>query len=687
MSGSHLKATPLGLLLLALARTGQSVVYVTDLPLFSRLAPCAASAISYHIMSQTRANCPQAVTDLQGCVCTKNNNIVAISSGISSSVSYSCGSTASDDQASAATVLSAYCNQNAMPTFAPPSITVTNYISDLPEFQYLAGCAKGALGYAVQSMTNSFCPPEASNLATCACMKNQNSLKVSQIINSSVRYSCTSHMADVTSAQAMFSAYCNMAVSGISNFPQPSPPPGDMSYYITALPQYSAMAPCAQSAVSYAIKSQANNYCPEGVQALASCVCIKESIFGSVSSSVTSGVKWSCSSTASEDITSALAVLDVYCSAAKGQVKPTGIAESIQQTFPVPRSGTIAPGPGQTGGAGGGSGNGGGAGGGGANGGPDGSSGTSQPSNTGVIAGAAGGGVALLLGIGVAVFYLMRNARRKKAAEDIAMVQPKSSADQDFGGGKPELDGAMITAADLPPSSPSPSMLKTHASQRIADNVSPVSAHHNHNHHQHGGGGGAFPSPPMPTELHNESRVQQQQAGAQNVSPVMPSPYSQNGQFQAYGQQQQQQQQYQPGGAHEMLGQQTYSTMIRPELHGSYQQPLPLQQAGPYGNVPASPFGPGFQGQAQGLYEFPAAAIAAFPRPPSSAANTASGLGASPPRHTYEPAGSRPATASSQQHLRPSEASAPGMSWHSGPVAGYSELDGGGGGRQPGATR
>lgn len=169
----------------------------------------------------------------------QNNNIAAIATGVSSSVSYSCGSTATDDQSSAATVLSAYCNQNAMPTFAPPSITVTNYISDVPEFQHLARCAKGALEYAVQSMTYSYCPPEASNLATCACMKNQNSLRISQIINSSVRYSCTSHMADVTSAQAMFAAYCNMAVSGISNFPQPSPPPGDMSYYITALPQFS----------------------------------------------------------------------------------------------------------------------------------------------------------------------------------------------------------------------------------------------------------------------------------------------------------------------------------------------------------------------------------------------------------------------------------------------------------------
>lgn len=424
------------------------------------------------------------------------------------------------------------------------------------------------------------------------------------------------------------------------------------------------MAPCAQSAVSYAIKSQANNYCPEGVQALASCVCIKESVFGSVSSSVTSGVKYSCSSTATEDITSALAVLDFYCSAAKNQVKATGVAESIQQTYPTPRTGTIPPGPGQTGGAGSGGG-----GGGGGNGGPDGqNAGESRPANIGVIAGAAGGGVALLVGIGVAVFFLMRNGRRKKAAEAIAMVQPGGpSADHDFGsGGKPELDGAQVASANLPPSSPSPSVLKTYGSQRITDNISPVSAHHQP---QQLHGSSAFtPPPPMATELHNESRLQQKTA-----SPAMPSPYSLTGQFPAHGPPQP------PNGAHEMQGQQTYSTLVRPELQGS---PHLQQQQQPY---PPPPFGPGFQGQNQQLHEFPAPTYSAFPRPPSSAAG-------SPPRHTYE-AGSRPVTASSQQHLHPhpqmAPVEAPGMSWHSGPVAGYSELDGGHnfGGGQPGAAR
>lgn len=67
-------------------------------------APCAQSAISYNVMSQTYDKCPEAVTELQSCVCTKNNNYASLSSKVSLSISYSCGSTASEDQASAQSV-------------------------------------------------------------------------------------------------------------------------------------------------------------------------------------------------------------------------------------------------------------------------------------------------------------------------------------------------------------------------------------------------------------------------------------------------------------------------------------------------------------------------------------------------------------------------------------------------------
>ncbi len=63
-------------------------------------------------------------------------------------------------------------------------------------------------------------------MASCACNKNQNSLKVSQIINTSAKYSCSGHTADISSAQAMFAAYCAMN-SGTTKLPVPSNPPGD----------------------------------------------------------------------------------------------------------------------------------------------------------------------------------------------------------------------------------------------------------------------------------------------------------------------------------------------------------------------------------------------------------------------------------------------------------------------------
>ncbi len=79
-----------------------------------------------------------------------------------------------------------------------------------------------------------------------------------------------------------------------------------------------------------------------------------------VSSAITSSVKWDCSDGDNQDITSALAVRspqrcrdggwcidilqvwDLYCSAARAQVKPTGITNSGKSTVwaPLPRGET-----------------------------------------------------------------------------------------------------------------------------------------------------------------------------------------------------------------------------------------------------------------------------------------------------------------------------------------------------------
>lgn len=82
-------------------------------------APCAASAVSENIQYQTYDRCPESVTDLQGCICTQDNNFASISSALSSSVSARCGSTASDDQASAQTVSSKYV-QDVAPSNTRP---------------------------------------------------------------------------------------------------------------------------------------------------------------------------------------------------------------------------------------------------------------------------------------------------------------------------------------------------------------------------------------------------------------------------------------------------------------------------------------------------------------------------------------------------------------------------------------
>jgi hypothetical protein len=113
-------------------------------------APCAKSALYYNVQSQTADKCPTDAAELQGCICTKNNNIADVKAGLTSSVSYSCGSTASDDHASVATVLSAYCNQESKFAFPTPVFPVEAYITEVAEIAVLAPCAASALGWGLK---------------------------------------------------------------------------------------------------------------------------------------------------------------------------------------------------------------------------------------------------------------------------------------------------------------------------------------------------------------------------------------------------------------------------------------------------------------------------------------------------------------------------------------------------------
>ncbi|CAK7237660.1 hypothetical protein SEUCBS140593_010059 [Sporothrix eucalyptigena] len=411
----------MGSLALVLAKT--DVVYVTDLAIYTLLAPCAQSALSYNVMSMTYENCPEAVTDLQSCVCSKNNYFASLSATISADVSDNCGSTASSDQSSAATVFSAYCNQNAVVTFPTPTIQVTQYITDIPEMSYLAPCASSEVAGAVMGMTYELCPPDAPDLATCVCQKNQNSLMVSQSINGAVSQACSSQTADIASAQAFFSAYCNLN-DGTSSFPSASNPPGDMSYYITDMPQYSSLVRCAKDALSSAVFTNTYDLCPSGPQLLASCACIKQSMSSVVSSYITTNVQWDCTSDDTEDISSALNVFALYCSAARNEAVVSGITTSVSQTLPfglvggtgtgakasatrqsTKATGTTTGGSGSSGSDGGSSSGDGGS-----------STGTgSKSSNTAVIAGAAVGVVAAVGLLALAAFFVFRHVRKSNA--------------------------------------------------------------------------------------------------------------------------------------------------------------------------------------------------------------------------------------------------------------------------------
>ena len=316
------------LLMLAAANsiTATGIVYITDLPSFSSLAPCAGNAVSYVIGELTHSECQPAVTALESCACTKDQNSAAASSSISSLVLEYCATTASEDVSSASGVFNNYCNQGVAVSTQPVNANaVTQYISDLPAFSNLGPCAGEALSYAVQGLTRNDCPSAQADLASCACTKNQNSLSVSEEVNSLVfEYCGSTHSEDVTSAQLVFAGYCGLG-NGTSSFPSTSNLAGDVTYYITDLPQYSALAPCAAEAVSYQVLSQTRNDCPAAPAALVSCACVKDQNSMGLSSGIASLVYEYCSSTASEDVSSALSVFAYYCSAGNGQVTPTGV--------------------------------------------------------------------------------------------------------------------------------------------------------------------------------------------------------------------------------------------------------------------------------------------------------------------------------------------------------------------------
>ncbi|KAF7549477.1 hypothetical protein G7Z17_g6364 [Cylindrodendrum hubeiense] len=322
------------LTVLATLSTATDIVYVTDLEIYTLLAPCVASAISYDVFTLTYSTsvCGDSESALQSCVCSNSARFNDISSSISSDVAYSCGSSATDDLWSASKVIDQYCNQEDMTvTFSSPTANIVHaYITDLPEMAYMPPCAQSAVSEAVMGAGAYNCPQAAELFAPCVCSKSEVVSSVSDVLRKSVKYSCSNNQ-DLTTAQSFYNEYCAMN-QGTTAFATPKGPPGDMTYYITALPQFKSLRDCAQSAVSYAILSQTAWLCGSGPQELASCACIKSGMSNYLSSVLTSEVKWSCDNTATADVTSAVAVWDYYCSAAESKVVAT-VAESVAATY------------------------------------------------------------------------------------------------------------------------------------------------------------------------------------------------------------------------------------------------------------------------------------------------------------------------------------------------------------------
>jgi hypothetical protein len=139
---------------------------------------------------------------------------------------------------------------------------------------------------------------------------------------------------------------------------------------------------------------------------------VKTGVSRIVSGSMSSNVRFFCSTDVMDNMSSASEVLDFYCSAARAEVTATGIMVSASQTSAVVEtrpSGPSATSTSSTGSSGGGT-----------------SSGTSK----GVIAGATVGAVVGVLAGGLVVFCLMRRRTRNKAAraEDAPEAADRASA-------------------------------------------------------------------------------------------------------------------------------------------------------------------------------------------------------------------------------------------------------------------
>jgi hypothetical protein len=342
----------------------QQTLYVTNLPAIAKLVPCASNGFIYAVHSLTDdCNISDAPVTYASCACLKNQNSVSASRQIASLVKFECSSTATDDVSSALAVFADYCAAvtppaaSAAPTpatsaapppassaaapppatsTAPPPTTITTshlsatpvaYLTNIPAVATLAPCASTGFAYAVNSITSD-CPPLAGPTAqaSCACLKDQNSAAVSKYIVSRVAFECSSTATeDINSAVAVFSDYCRNGAIGAaaSSFQPVITSIGPMS----AIQYLASLAPCASTAFTIAV-DRVTSVCDAGAvpTAFANCACANATNSASLSDHIVERVEYYCSSTATADITSALAIFSSFCVLAGGASGPVTAA-------------------------------------------------------------------------------------------------------------------------------------------------------------------------------------------------------------------------------------------------------------------------------------------------------------------------------------------------------------------------
>ncbi|KAJ6784479.1 hypothetical protein PWT90_05599 [Aphanocladium album] len=326
------------------------VPFMTELDIFTQLAPCVTSAVTNaYLWEQDSTACGSEPTKLQSCICTNSAELNKMSVSIVSAISSRCGKQADEDQTSAAQLIDKYCNPAKTITFSTPTTNIIpGVMSDVAAISSLPPCVQSGLSAAVNAAAYGGCPTVDNMWAPCACSKKVVVDEINSSLGQEVRKSC-SNADDVTLASRFYAHFCDMN-EGTTTFDAMPGPPGDMSYYITALSQFNSLRPCAQTGVIQAVMSQSSYLCAGGPQALASCVCLKPGLLGKASQSLTTGVKDYCDNTALADVSSAAAVLDYYCQAAQNKVVAT-VSQSIAESKATGIGQATRPGTGATSGS------------------------------------------------------------------------------------------------------------------------------------------------------------------------------------------------------------------------------------------------------------------------------------------------------------------------------------------------